>query len=426
MRNPRSVAAEAAFRERLKELGAVLLDPWKGAHGKHRAICAAGHTCHPQPHSVRKGLGICLACAGLDPVAAEARFRTRLAELGATPLYSEYLGGARGHQAICAAGHTCYPRPAGVQQGEGICLTCGGKDPAVAEAALHARLSELGATLLDPYVNSKTALRVRCAAGHECRPWPGPVVAGVGICRTCAGTSPAVAEANFRQRLAELGAELLEPYVNSNTRHHVRCAGNHDLYLRPAVVQAGRALGRGICVTCAGKGPGVAEAKFRARLAELGATLLEPTWLGSATPHLVRCPQSHLSRPAPGNVMQGHGICRFCAGAEWDVFYVVTGGTVVKFGISSGEAHRHRLYIHASEGYTDVERLVTGLPDMVALDAENAVKSALALAGEKPVRGREYFDISCLALILDVADSWLIAPAETAELEWTQEELFAA
>jgi hypothetical protein len=50
---------------------------------------------------------------------------------------------------------------------------------------------------------------------------------------------------------------------------------------------------------------------------------------------------------------------------------------------------------------------VTDLPGTVALDAENAVKSALALAGEKPIQGREYFDASCLALILDVADSWL-------------------
>ena len=37
------------------------------------------------------------------------------------------------------------------------------------------------------------------------------------------------------------------------------------------------------------------------------------------------------------------------------------------------------------------------------------------LAGEKPVRGREYFDASCLALILDVADSWLRAAGKRAE-----------
>lgn len=130
---------------------------------------------------------------------------------------------------------------------------------------------------------------------------------------------------------------------------------------------------------------------------------------------------------------QGHGVCRFCAGAEWDAFYVVTDGGVAKFGITTGDGS-HRLLTHAGQGYTEVVRLVTGLPGTVALDAENAVKSALALAGEKPVRGREYFDASCRALILDVADSWLGPADKRAETiekaavatAWLQEELFAA
>ena len=158
-------------------------------------------------------------------------------------------------------------------------------------------------------------------------------------------------------------------------------------------------------------------------------------WLGSATPHRVKCAQGHLSPPTPGNVGQGHGVCRFCASTEWDAFYVVTGGGAIKFGITAGDG-RHRLRIHAGQGYTEVVRLVTGLPGTVALDTENAVKSALALAGEKPLRGREYFDATCLALILDVADSWLGAAdkrtrTETIEnaavaIVWLQRKLFAA
>jgi hypothetical protein len=147
----------------------------------------------------------------------------------------------------------------------------------------------------------------------------------------------------------------------------------------------------------------------------------------------VRCAQGHLNRPTPGNVGQGSGICRFCAGAEWDAFYVVTGDGIVKFGITTGDGRR-RLLIHAGQGYIEVVRLVTGLPGTVALDVENAVKSALTLAAEKPVRGREYFDVSCLALILDIADSWLGTADKRAETienaavaaVWLQQELFAA
>jgi hypothetical protein len=87
----------------------------------------------------------------------------------------------------------------------------------------------------------------------------------------------------------------------------------------------------------------------------------------------------------------------------------------VKFGVTSGDA-RPRLADHRVAGYRTVVRLLTGLPDCAAPDAERAVKAALAMAGEKPVRGTEYFDASCLGLILDVADSWLARDAGTDDL----------
>ena len=86
----------------------------------------------------------------------------------------------------------------------------------------------------------------------------------------------------------------------------------------------------------------------------------------------------------------------------------------VKFGVTSGDA-RPRLADHRVDGYRAVVRLLTGLPDGAAPDTERAVKAALAMAGEKPVRGTEYFDASCLALILDVADSWLARGTDTED-----------
>jgi hypothetical protein len=114
-----------------------------------------------------------------------------------------------------------------------------------------------------------------------------------------------------------------------------------------------------------------------------------------------------------------------------NVFYVVTGELGVKFGVTTGDS-RHRLSRHAFDGYAEIVRLMAGLPGNAALDTENAVKAALELAGEKPSRGREYFPLHCLALILDVADSWLTTangPAEVlgaAGIEWVQDMLFAA
>jgi hypothetical protein len=272
-----------------------------------------------------------------------------------------------------------------------------------AEAAFRERLAELGAELLEPYARSLSPHRVRCAAGHACRPRPAAVASGGGICKTCAGKDPAVAEAAFRARLADLGASpRFERYLGTNRPHPAICRNGHECHPRPNVI----ARGGGVCRTCSGFDPAVAEAKFRARLGELGAVPLFDEYRGQNRPHRVLCSAGHECRPRPSDVMRGHDVCRKCSHREWDAFYVVASPEGVKFGVTSGDPRR-RLNDHAAKGYAEVVRLVTDLPGMVAHDTEIAIRSALETAGEKPARGREYFGRSCLALVLDVADSWL-------------------
>jgi hypothetical protein len=99
-----------------------------------------------------------------------------------------------------------------------------------------------------------------------------------------------------------------------------------------------------------------------------------------------------------------------CSGQTWDVFYVVTtaAGDRLKFGITSGDP-RGRLKTHRTCGYRNVALLLTGLPDGVASEIERSVMAALALAGERPIRGREYFDARVLGLVLDIATNYPIA-----------------
>ncbi|WP_457455698.1 hypothetical protein [Streptomyces sp. TE5632] len=187
--SPQSQAARDVFLARLAELGATLLESeWLGAKTGHRARCAQGHDCKPRPSDVKKGGGICPTCSGCDPKAAEAAFLTRLAELDATFLEERWLGTNKPHRVRCAQGHDCKPRPSDVRQGEGICRVCAGCDRKAAEAAFLARLAELDATLLEPrYLGSNVPHRVRCAQGHECRPYPNNLQKGDGLCRACAG-----------------------------------------------------------------------------------------------------------------------------------------------------------------------------------------------------------------------------------------------
>jgi hypothetical protein len=338
-------------------------------------------------------------------LASEAAFRTRLDELGATLLEAEWLGSHLSHRVRCAEGHDCAPTPHNVRQGHGICRTCAGRDPSVAARAFQSRMAEMGATVLGEYVNAYTPVTALCAAGHPCSVRPHAVQGGRGICRVCAKQDPMTAWAEFREFVAQRGGRVLEPeWLGALTPHRVICNAGH--HCRPTPANARK--GKGICRVCARRDPVTAETAFRARLAELGAELLEPEWLGNHRPHHVRCPNGHDCWPQPGSVRGGQGICRLCKYKNWNVFYIVTHATSarVKFGITSGDP-RPRLREHRRAGYGHVEYLAANLAETMALETENAVRSALALAGARPVRGREYFDISCLPLILDVAFGWL-------------------
>lgn len=266
------------------------------------------------------------------------------------------------------------------------------------------RVAQLGGEVVEPrWLGTNVPHRVDCSNGHDCAPRPADVRRGHGVCRVCVGKDPQASWAAFRLRVEELGGEVLEPaWLGSITPHRVRCADGHENRPTPVNVQKW-----GICRTCAGNDTRVAEAAFRTRLAEVGATLLELKWLGAKTPHRTRCAQGHECRPRPHGVLQGEGICRVCAGKIWDVFYVVAGRSngIVKFGITSGDP-RPRLSRHTSAGLGDVVRLIEGMPGDLAPQLERCVLAALRDVGERPVRGAEYFPAHALGLILDIVDGW--------------------
>jgi hypothetical protein len=171
----------------------------------------------------------------------------------------------------------------------------------------------------------------------------------------------------------------------------------------------------GVCRACVGRDPLASEARFRARLAELGATLLEPQWLGSDKAHRVRCAEGHLVTPQPKSELRGSGICRICS-SKATVLYVVVDDSaeVLKFGITSGDA-RVRLRRHRRDGFNRVVRLLSGLPAGTALELERAALHGLRAADVTSVRGREYFPLRVLPLVLDLIDNHpAVRPATNA------------
>ncbi|MFC8463390.1 hypothetical protein [Streptomyces sp. NPDC057250] len=343
---------------------------------------------------------------------AEAAFRARLTDFGATLLEPEWLGALAPHRILCVNGHEVTKRPAGVQQGQGVCRNCRKSQSLNSEATFHARLAELGVTLRDrEWRGSDVYYKATCPEGHECVYCPNDLTRGRGGCRTCGQRKAgsilrSKGEADFRARLTEMGAVLLEPgYRGSTADHLVRCARGHETLRRPVeTVRTGN-----VCNICTGRNSEAAEQAFRQRLAELGATLVEPRWLGTSRPHRVICTEGHECRPTPNNASK-YGICLRCRGWDSNAFYVLTNehaGTL-KLGITTG-AGRQRMNRHAADGFTTLHRFLAALPGGVAPVLERHVLATLRLAGERPVQGREYFPSSVLATVLDVVDHYPIS-----------------
>jgi hypothetical protein len=332
-RSARSLQAEAAFRARVEELGGeALYEIWRGANKGHRIRCAKGHESAPHPSGVQQGGGICGTCAGKNPEASLEALRARLTDLGATLVESEWRGAIVRHEALCSAGHTCYPIPHMLRKNR-VCTKCLTPASIAAQGKFQKRVTELGGEILDEeWQGNRQTYAVRCSAGHVTRIWPIGLHQGRGICSMCSRRSPRGAWENFQALVERLGGIVVEEAWRGNDHPHAcLCPEGHKCRPRPGHLRKGI----GLCRTCAGNDPLVAEAAFRTRIKELGGEVLEAAWLGNGTPHRIRCPEGHECTPTPSSVQKGNGVCRVCAGKTWDVFYVVLDeiNDTVKFGL---------------------------------------------------------------------------------------------
>jgi hypothetical protein len=351
------------------------------------------------------GGGACKICSGCDPATAWQAFCDAVERLGGTVVQAEWGRNNVRTLVRCSVGHENMVMPYLVKDGGGICKTCAGVDSEASEAEFRKILGELGATLLEPYwLGAGRPHRVRCAAGHLSAPLPSNVRKRRSICPVCAGHNRGKGSEEFFAHLRGLGATIIDTeWKGGGAPHHVICVNGHDCYPRPNGIKRQR----GICPTCAGQNMDEAAARFIANLEKFGATLLEERYLGANKPHRALCAEGHECYPWPTVLQQGGNPCRICAHRDWDAFYIVTDRARgrVKFGITSGDA-QVRLKKHRRDGYGTLELLLTGMPGIEAPVLERSVMATLRLAGIDPLHGREYFDISALAVILDVAGGY--------------------
>lgn len=271
-----------------------------------------------------------------------------------------------------------------------------------AEATFRQAMREAGHRVMGPYVNSSTFVDVICSAGHTCRVRPSRIGEGVGACIICARRDKASAGENFRRSVEEQGAQVLGEYAGAHTKVLVRCPAGHYCHPIPNRVQQGA---RELCTICSGRDPALAEAAFRRAAAKAGVEVLG-VYVTARVPVLVRCAQGHLSKPMPDSIQQGQGFCKQCRYTkDWDTLYVVVNRQQgrIKFGITYAD-ERPRLRAHRAQGYRDTIRILRDFPDAYLLEQHIIV--TLRDAGIKPVHRREYFDITALAVVLDIIDGW--------------------
>jgi hypothetical protein len=257
-----------------------------------------------------------------------------------------------------------------------------------------------GTVLEECWLGAIVPHRVKCAAGHITTPRPHDAKATGSFCSVCVGRNREAAWQAFQAMVVNNGGTVVETdWLGNHTPHRVSCANGHLLSVAPSKVTPRKRIPCRRCEyeRCA--------AQYEELVKAHDGIVLEP-YRNSSHKHRSRCVKGHEVRQTPAHLVAGYPLCRRCAYREWDTFYVVVDevNDMLKFGITSGDPRR-RLGEHSKDGFSQVVRIHVDLPDDTAPELERLIVAALRDAREQPVRGREYYHVRALALVLDLVDN---------------------
>lgn len=264
--------AKIKFYNRVSELGGRVLGKYRGKNVGIETTCKLNHRCCPTPSCI-KVWGMCKICVGHDPATTEANFKARIAELGGKVL-GEYKGNSVPIKCLCPNNHETSPTPTSIQQGSGMCRICTGLEPIAGEINFRTRMAELGAKILEEYQGSRIPVKCECKNGHVLQVFPGRVHSSIGICRICVGHDPATTEENFRAKIAQLGGKVLGEYKGNRIPVECRCPNGHLSSPTPSSIQQGG----GMCASCGFKSEPLCREIFE-ELLDCSMRKLRPKWL---------------------------------------------------------------------------------------------------------------------------------------------------
>jgi very-short-patch-repair endonuclease len=233
------------FHKNIAKLGGKVIGKYKEANIPVECVCPKGHECKPRPACIQQGHGMCKACAGKCPKIAKQNFYKNIERLGGKVI-GKYKGRDIPVVCVCPKGHECKPRPTCIQQGQGMCRTCAGKCPKIAKQNFYKNIERLGGKVIGKYKEANIPVVCVCPKGHECKPRPACIQQGQGMCKACAGNCPKTAKQNFYKNIERLGGKVIGKYKGRDIPVECVCPKGHECKPRPACIQQGQGMCR-IC-----------------------------------------------------------------------------------------------------------------------------------------------------------------------------------
>jgi hypothetical protein len=197
----------------------------------------------------------------------------------------------------CRSGHEWNAMPTNVSKGS-WCPACAHRKRLTLDEMQTLAACRGGDCVSDHYLNNRTKLRWRCAAGHEWEAAPGLITAG-HWCPHCAHVARLSLDAMVEIASARGGRCLSTEYVNVETHLLWKCVAGHEWTATPASVRSGK-----WCPYCVHNQR--LELKAMQRLARRrGGKCLSTRYINNRQPLVWECKRRHRWKATPANVKGG-------------------------------------------------------------------------------------------------------------------------
>ncbi len=219
------IDAKNRFIEEVARRGGVLLTEYTRGHDKVIIRCDKLHEFPVEPNSVMSMESWCPKCNKNCPKQAAERFYAKVAAKGGIAI-GEYVNAYTRVLIMCDKKHQWSCIPHDITSNNTWCSKCSKHCPIQARENFLQIVENKGGVILGEYVNTSTKLLIKCKNEHSWYCLPGQINHGYW-CRACAGNCPIEAYRRLVRIVADREGEILDDYINSQTKIRFKCKLGH-------------------------------------------------------------------------------------------------------------------------------------------------------------------------------------------------------